>query len=153
MQEYLNKNPLNNYKSFKKYATEKIVGLNLNILPNENFFKNIYYPWKKANLSFKWYSIFQNNKTKINKIFLREFLYTYIFTHSINKPFLHKHVIWCSPFFIKKMQMAQHIYLDGTFVHPNNFIQMLVILIYDEATQSRYPAAYILLNSKFYKLT
>ena len=149
MQEYLNKNPLNNYKSFKKYATEKIVGLNLNILPNENFFKNIYYPWKKANLSFKWYSIFQNNKTKINKIFLREFLYTYIFTHSINKPFLHKHVIWCSPFFIKKMQMAQHIYLDGTFVHPNNFIQMLVILIYDEATQSRYPAAYILLNSKF----
>ena len=68
MQEYLNKNPLNNYKSFKEYANEKIVGLNLNILPNENFFKNIYYPWKKANLSFKWYSIFQNNKTKINKI-------------------------------------------------------------------------------------
>ena len=61
LQEYLNKNPLNNYKSFKKYATEKIVDLNLNILPNENFFKNIYYPWKKTNLCFKWYLIFQNN--------------------------------------------------------------------------------------------
>ena len=101
MQDYLNKHPLNNYKSFKKYAIEKIVDLNLNILPNENFFKNIYYPWKKANLCFKWYSIFQNNKTKINKIFLREFLYTYIYPHSINMPFLHRHVIWCSPFLLK----------------------------------------------------
>ena len=44
MHEYLNKNPLNNYKSFKKYAEEKLIKLNLNIITNENFFKNIYYP-------------------------------------------------------------------------------------------------------------
>ena len=44
MHEYLNKNPLNNYKFFKKYAEEKLIKLNLNIITNENFFKNIYYP-------------------------------------------------------------------------------------------------------------
>ena len=71
MHEQLNKNPLNNYK---KYSEEKLIELELNIITNVNFFKNIFYPWKKTNLSFKWYSIFQNNKTKLNKIFLREVL-------------------------------------------------------------------------------
>ena len=89
-----------------------------------------------------------NNKTKLNKNFLREVLYTYIYPKSINKPFLHRHIIWCSPFFIKKLQLTHHIYLDRTFIHPNNFKQLLVVLIYDEGTKSRYPAAYILLNSK-----
>ena len=45
--EYLNKNSLTKFKSFKKYANEKLVGLNLNIISNENFYKNIYYLWKK----------------------------------------------------------------------------------------------------------
>lgn len=45
--------------------------------------------------------------------------------------------------------MAQYIYLDGTFVHPNYFKQLLIVLIYDKATQKRYPMMYILLNSKF----
>ena len=44
----------------------KLILLNLDIYSYENFYKNIYYPWKRNNLCFKWYSIYENNKTKIN---------------------------------------------------------------------------------------
>ena len=66
------KNPLLKFKQFKSYAEKEVMKLNLNVYSNENFFKNIYYPWKKSNLLFKWYSIFENNRTKINKLYLRE---------------------------------------------------------------------------------
>ena len=48
-------------------------------MSDENFYKNIFYPWKKNNIMFKWYSIFNNKKTKLNDIYLREFVTTYIF--------------------------------------------------------------------------
>ena len=61
---YLNNNPLIKYKYFKSYAEKEFLKLNLDIIKNENYFKNIYYPWKKTNMAFKWYSIYENNKTK-----------------------------------------------------------------------------------------
>lgn len=145
---YLNKNPLKNYKDFKNYAEEELIKLNLNIYNNDNFYKNIFYPWKKNNLCFKWYSVYENNKTKINKIYLREVLYTYIYLKSLNTPILHHHIIWVSPFFIKQLQNELHFYIDGTFVHPVEFKELLIILFYDITTASRYPGSYILLNSK-----
>jgi len=41
---YLNSNPLTKYKVFKKYAETELIKLNLNVMSNENFFKNIFYP-------------------------------------------------------------------------------------------------------------
>ena len=63
---------------------------------------------------------------------------------------MHKHIIWCSPFFMKKMQNATHFYIDGTFVRPEGFSQLLVILFYDNTTKARYPGCYILLNTKLF---
>ena len=79
-------------------------------------------------MTFKWYSVFENNKIKVDKIFLRENLYTYIYPNSINKPDLHKHLIWCSSFFIKQMQNAVHFYIEGTFIYPDGYTQLIVIL-------------------------
>jgi len=66
---YLNSNPLTKFKAFKKYAEAELIKLNLNVMSNENFYKNIFYPWKKNNIMFKWYSIFNSNKTKLNDIY------------------------------------------------------------------------------------
>ena len=52
---------------------------------------------------------------------------------------------------MKKLQNANHYYIDRTFVRPSGFTQLLVILFYDISTKSRYPGAYILLNSKLYQ--
>ena len=90
-------------------------------MPNENFYKNIFYPWKKNNIMFKWYSIFNNNKTKLNDIYLREFVSTYIFPNNLKTPILHRHIIWISPFFIKQLQNSVHFYIDGTFIFPQKF--------------------------------
>ena len=84
LMNYLNQNPLIKFNSFKKYAEDKLIKTNLNVFSNDNFYKNIYYPWKKNNMAFKWYSIFENNKTKLNKIFLRDVYYTYILYSPIN---------------------------------------------------------------------
>ena len=90
---YLNSNPLTKFKVFKKYAETELIKLNLNVMSNENFYKNIFYPWKKNNIMFKWYSIFNNNKTKLNDIYLREFVSTYIFPNNLKTPILHRHII------------------------------------------------------------
>ena len=102
-------------------------------------------------MAFKQYSIFENNKTKLNKIFLRDVYYTYIYPENENKPILHHHIIWCSPFFIKQMQNAIHMYIDGAYIFPNGFKQTIIILFYDIITKSRYPGAFILLNNKLYQ--
>lgn len=70
---YLNNNPLTKYRELKKYGEDKLITLDLNILIQDNFFKNIY------NLSFKWYSIFENNKTRLQKIYIRENFITHIY--------------------------------------------------------------------------
>jgi len=84
-------------------------------------------------------------------IYLRDVSYTYIYPNNINSPFLHRHIIWCSQFFIKQLQKTRHIYIDGTFVFPCEFKQLIVILFYESITEARYPGAYILLNSKYYQ--
>ena len=53
--------------------------------------------------------------------------------------------------FYEKITKCSHYYIDGTFVRPSGFSQLLVILFYDISTKSRYPGAYILLNSKLYQ--
>ena len=42
-------------------------------------------------------------------------------------------------------------YIDGTYIFPNSFKQTIIILFYDIITKSRYPGAFILLNSKLYQ--
>ena len=148
---YLNSNPLTKYKVFKKYAETELIKLNLNVMSNENFYKNIFYPWKKNNIMFKWYSIFNNNKTKLNDIYLREFVSTYIFPNNLKTPILHRHIIWISPFFIKQLQNSVHFYIDGTFIFPQDFKQLIVVLYYDSITNAKYPGAYILINSKLFQ--
>ena len=77
-----------------------------------------------------------------------KFLYSYKYPKSLNTPELHRHIIWASPFFIKKYTIPG-IYIDGTFVHPDKFKQILIILCYDDITKKRYPGANILINSKY----
>ena len=90
----------------------------------------------------------KNNRTKIDKLYL--VYYTYIYPNSLNKPILHKHFTWISPFFIKRLQNTIHIYIDGTFIHPIEYSQLLVIIFYESNTNKRYPGAYIL-NSKLFQ--
>ena len=62
--------------------------------------------------------------------------------------FLHEHIIYCSDYFIKKLRLATHWYIDGTFVVPPNFKQLIVILYREDFSGKRYPGLYCLINNK-----
>ena len=45
-----------------------------------------------------------------------------------------------------RLKASKHIFIDGTFHHPPDFYQMLIIMYKDIITDLKIPALYILLN-------
>ena len=117
----------------------------LNFTINDNFYKNTYYRWKTKSNLFNWKSIFYNNKTKSNKVYIRQYYEIYINTHN-NKFIHHKHIIYCSSFHLKNMKNFIHFYIDGTFINPSEFSQIIIILYIHNITNRKILGVYILLN-------
>ena len=46
------------------------------------------------------------------------------------------------------MQNSKHFYIDGTFIFPSDFSQLIVILFYENNINKRYPGAFLLINNK-----
>ena len=87
-------------------------------------------------------------KLRIKKNFLKDYIYTYIYNKSGKTNFIHEHIIYISDYFIKKLRVSLHWYIDCTFIVPPSFKQMLVILYRDENSGKRYPAFFCLTNNK-----
>ena len=62
--------------------------------------------------------------------------------------FQHEHIIYVSDYFIKKLNKSSHFYIDGTFVYPKGFKQLIVILYYDSDLNKRFPGLFALINNK-----
>ena len=101
--------------------------------------KNLYYNWKKNSIIFTKYSVFDNDKTKNNEIFLRDYSHTTTHNKSGNSQFIHEHVLFVSNYFIRKLRESKHFYIDGTFLYPKHFSQLIVILYIDDKSGKRYP--------------
>ena len=146
--KYLNSHPIIKYTEYKKKEHKLYYKNHCNFRININTLKNIYYNWRKENIIFKKYSIFEFNKTKNGFEYLKDYSYTYIYNKSGKTHFLHEHAIFCSDFFIKKLRTSKHWYIDCTFIVPPNFKQMLVIMYRDEISGVRYPGLFAILNNK-----
>ena len=57
-------------------------------------------------------------------------------------------MIFCSDFFIKKLLDSHHWYIDGTFLRPEGFSQLIIIIYYDTEQNNKYPDLYSLINNK-----
>ena len=53
-----------------------------------------------------------------------------------------------SNFFLKTLQKTNHFYIDGTFIFPPDFSQLIVLLYFDENIKKRYPGYFLLINNK-----
>lgn len=53
-----------------------------------------------------------------------------------------------SNYFIRKLRYSIHYYIDGIFVRPKGFVQLIVILYYENKTQKRYLSEFALINNK-----
>ena len=66
-----------------------------------------------------------------NELFLRDYNLTCLYIEKGNSIFYHEQIIFISNYFIKKLRESEHYYIDGTFVYPQGFKQLIVILYYD----------------------
>ena len=144
----LQKDPLITVDEFKKWASELYRNSEYNFDLKVNTIKNFYYRWKKNSLIFTKYSLLENIKAFDNKIFLRDYSNCFLYDNSEKKLYNHERMIFTSPFQINKIINSPHLYFVGTFVFPPGFMQMIIILYYDNEIKKRAPDAYILLNNK-----
>ena len=86
-----------------------------------NTFKNQYYNWRSKLLLLTKYNIFNNDKSKNGKFYLREYINKLLYYKNGKKLFRHEHIIYSSDFFIKKITKSIHWYIDGTFLFPKDF--------------------------------
>ena len=145
----LNSNPLIVLSNFKKLALELYRGNDFKFDLKKSFIRNLYYRWKKDNIIFTKFSVFSTNKTINGEIYMCEFLIKSIYkNNNSDKQIQHEHIIFISPFQIRKIIKTPHLYIDCTFIYPQDFCQLIVILYYDIDIQKRSPGCYILINNK-----
>ena len=109
----------------------------------------MYYNWKKDNIIFTKFSVFASNKCLNGEIYMREYLSKYIYKNNYSEEQIqHEHIIFMSPFQIRRIAKSKHLYFDCTFVYPKEFMQLIVILYFDDDIQKRAPGCYILINNK-----
>ena len=144
----LERHPFQNYSTFCKTATNLYNKDSYEFSLTPNTFKNIYYPWKNNSLLFTKFSVFGNDKTNLKEQFLRDYTYTYYYDDKGKKLKKHEHFIFISNFQIRKICTSKHLYIDGTFIKPKGFTELIIILYHDEELNIRAPGCYILLNNK-----
>ena len=66
--------------------------------------KNKYYNWRNKARVFSIESIYDKPMTKNGKNFLRSSVYKLLYKENGNNLFIHKHIIYISDFFIRKLQ-------------------------------------------------
>lgn len=114
----------------------------MEILTDPNYFKNIYSRWKMNSNSFKFISVFENEKTIKGEPFALEVIY-YDSLNKINEK--NMPVIYASDFMLNRMAASKHIRIDATFIHPPNFLQILIILYIDIINNVR-AGAFVFMN-------
>ena len=62
--------------------------------------------------------------------------------------FNHEHIIFYSDFFIKILLESHYWDIDRTFLRPECFSQLIIIMFYDNKQNRRYPGLYSLINNK-----
>ena len=146
--DFLNTNPTISFHDFIKEA-ENIYNKNkCSFDIKSNTFSNIYYNWRKNSNSFNKFSIYEHTLTNNKKPFLRDYTYKTIYSKDGKSIINHEHVIYISDFYIKKLRESKHFYIDGTFVNPKGFKQLIVILYYEQNLERRFPGVFALINNK-----
>ena len=69
---------------------------------------------------------------------MREYLSKYIYkSTNSDEQIQHEHIIFISPFQIRRISKSEHLYFDCTFVYPKDFCQLIFILYFDADIQKR----------------
>ena len=119
-----------------------------NFLYNPGQISNFLIKWKKLSDNFNVNIIFKKINTLDGRNVLKLYFKRYVIIKSHPKGFLLEFNIWITDYNIKELINAKHIFIDGIFYVPCNYIQMLHIIYYDQIINKRIVVGYILINSQ-----
>ena len=71
-----------------------------------------------------------------------------IYISNKKNPINNEYFIWASDQIIARARFANHLFIDGTFHHPINFAQLLIIIFKDVISSEYIPGFYILMSNK-----
>ena len=118
---------------------------------NNNFLSNLISKWKQNTNKFNKNCIFENIYDYQNRLILREFRNIYIEVPDKKEPVLLDYIIWGNNENISRIRLSKILFLDGTFHHPQEYKQLLILMYRDIITDQNIPGIYILINGKYEK--
>ena len=157
-------NSINEYENFKikcfqimdesnvydrKLFKDKMMELynnNYNFIINNNKLNNFISQWKNKSNKFNKNSIFDNIEDKKGNLILRDYRIFYKYDKDKRKPQKYEYVIWGNNQNLIRICKSNIWFLDGTFHHPDNFQQVLILMYKDYLTGEKIPGLYILMN-------
>ena len=146
--EIMEKSNIYDRRLFKE-EFKKIYNQNKYNFPiNENFLSNIISKWKKGSDRFTKMCVFKNKFDNENRLILRDYRIIPIIENNKLSTVDYEYIIWGNNENISRMRQSRHFFIDGTFHHPPEFTQLLLIMYKDIITSLKIPGLYILLNSK-----
>ena len=90
--------------------------------------------------------IFKNKYDNDNRLILRDYRNIPIKENEKLSTSEYEYIIWGNNENISRMRQSKNFFIDGTFHHPQEFKQLLVIMYKDIITGIKIPGLYILLN-------
>ena len=107
---------------------------------------NIITKWKNCSYKFTKASVLYNKYDYDQRLILREFKSIYIQTEKKNQPINYEYIIWANEENLNRIIKSNNLFIDGTFHHPNEFQQLLIIMYKDIITEQKIPGIYIYIN-------
>ena len=121
---------------------------NYNFTLKENTIKNIIGRWKSNSLRFTKYNAIENRNNKNGDLILWDYQNTVIYSSNKKNPIKAEYYIWSSDQMIARCRKSKHLFIDGTFHHPKEFSQLLIIIFKDIITSNYYPSFFCLMSIK-----
>ena len=131
-------------EEFKKIYNSK----KFSFLLNDNLLSNIITNWRKNSDRFTKACIFKNKFGYQNRMILRDYRINPIIENKKISTSNYEYIIWGNNENIIRMRQSKNYFIDGTFHHPPDFTQLLIIMYKDIISGIKITGLYILLNSK-----
>ena len=111
-------------EEFKKIYNNK----KFNFPINDNFLSNIITKWKKSSDRFTKICIYKNKYDYDNRLILRDHRTIPINENNKISKTNYEYIIWGNNENILRMRQSRNFFIDGTFHHPEEFTQLILIM-------------------------
>ena len=82
-------------------------------------------------MRFTKYNALENRNNKKDELILWDYENTVIYSSNKKQPLKAEYYIWTSDPIISRCRKSNHLFIDGTFHHPKDFSQLLIIIFKD----------------------